>query len=311
MQGFPGMGVWWKPSVLHQPPTSRAMTTSLPRVRGCVLFPAVHRSVVSHSCRKRFLFYALMVSSAKSVHIQSLSGGRTFAAFDCRVSLPCQETGAIATGRDFVDAVDGDESNALLEGNNDEDDEHVMGSPAAMHEHPDVLKAVVASMQIWKPGTLTDEQRKISKLNHADFRHGVLIVSWAGLLDTDTVGKKILTIVKALLHTRSARSGEMEWRVHQLQLRQLRFSLVNQKGLHRIGKVQQQNERCCASWNLEWTNWHRPRHESMFLPAGCIRVGLAVGISDCQSSEFRLSIVQLDLIEPGWLPPGDWAQLAT
>lgn len=45
--------------------------------------------------------------------------------------------------------------------------------------------------------------------------------------------------------------------------------------------------------------------------AGCIQVGLAVGISDCQSSEFRLSIVQLDLIEPGWLPPGDWAQLAT
>ena len=91
-----------------------------------------------------------MVSSAKSVHIQSLSGGRTFAAFDCRVSLPCQETGAIATGRDFVDAVDGDESNALLEGNNDEDDEHVMGSPAVMHEHPDVLKAVVASMHAFE-----------------------------------------------------------------------------------------------------------------------------------------------------------------
>ena len=113
-------------------------------------FSTVHRSVVSHSCRKRFLFYALMVSSAKSVHIQSLSGGHTFAAFDCRVSLPCQETGAIATGRDFVDAVDGDESNALLEGNNDEDDERVMGSPAVMHEHPDVLKAVVASMHAFE-----------------------------------------------------------------------------------------------------------------------------------------------------------------
>ena len=77
------------------------------------------------------------------------------------------------TAGDLIAALDGDESNALMEG---EDDDGQIELPPGLHEHADVPEDLLAPMPspsqpqaLLEPSIPTEEERKLHNLTHADF----------------------------------------------------------------------------------------------------------------------------------------------
>ena len=113
-------------------------------------------------------------SSGKSACIQTPDGNTIhLPRFGARFYLPYQDRPPPVSAGDFVAALDGDESNAPMES---EDDDGQMELRPEMHKQEDVLEDLLAPMPLpSQPQTLpepsapTEEERKLHNLTHADF----------------------------------------------------------------------------------------------------------------------------------------------
>ena len=113
-------------------------------------------------------------SSGKSACIQTPDGNTIhLPRFGARFYLPYQDRPPPVSAGDFVAALDGDESNAPMES---EDDDGQMELRPDMHKQEDVLEDLLAPMPLpSQPQTLpepsapTEEERKLHNLTHADF----------------------------------------------------------------------------------------------------------------------------------------------
>ena len=113
-------------------------------------------------------------SSGKSACIQTPDGNTIhLPRFGARFYLPYQDRPPPVSAGDFIAALDGDESNAPMES---EDDDGQMELRPEMHKQEDVLEDLLAPMPLpSQPQTLpepsapTEEERKLHNLTHADF----------------------------------------------------------------------------------------------------------------------------------------------